>query len=94
MREHELETATMPAGERARQYSRGERQPIPGLVAREIRMIKAGAYRCAECRHRTATVPDGSPAHLRPLCEGCAVNAKLDRQVERQRSQRAAMRAR
>ena len=96
MRHHdELEVATMPAGERARQYARGERQAVAGpLLAREIRLIKSGARTCDTCRHRAGSVATGDPRHLTVLCEDCARSAKLDRQAEAQQARLAAMKSR
>ena len=95
MRDNELEIATAPAGERARQYDRAHgRTAGPPLLAQEIRMIKIGARVCGQCRHRASSVPTGNPHSLQALCDYCFTNDKLDRQVEAQRARREGMRRR
>ena len=88
----ELETATNPAGETARQY--GQRTQVTPLQACELRMITSGARTCAKCKHRPSYRATGDPQAWRPICRYCDENGKLDRRIETQRAQHSRMRRR
>jgi hypothetical protein len=91
----DLETAVAPCDGRARLYGpSGARPLVTAIMARQARMIKAGAYQCADCRQRPGNIPMGTPWDLRSVCATCATAARLKSREQRQHETLAAMRRR
>ncbi len=71
------------------------RDMTPDMVEalEKMEALKDAFYPCDRCHHRRATVVHGTPS-MKALCESCAADETIDREVRRQREEYAAMKAR